>query len=575
MINLFRGDFMKGFSEFAKALFIHGSFSEPFLSMALNEDTDEAWKMYFLSIKSGWKKEYAKALGYIDTGLKILKKRTSKKSRYKKVPFYDLTKYEKGKNLFYLLCIHKLEILEKMKNQEAEVLYEKLKNNYSAMPTLARKVAAPTFFNHYSRKNKSNIKKPRIWSAMYGEDLPAWIFILLGKARRKAKDGELLKAFSLFLKAFRIAKNIPHPTGMINALNDMAWYTRMRHPYWACEMAKRAVYWAGWYSEDIANVFYTFDTLFECQRLSNDVNLYETANVILLTSEYLPEGHGRGTQGHYHDRIESCKYIVPNFKTSMYENLESLREFLSRQIHSINSAFQACHIARDNISAMLNGKVKKVRGNTLKRFIDGLNIEVSSEKVPFPVLNEYYKMKVENNFNESIEKLERMKTEKRMVLFISTYTAYLDRRKSLPYLSRKGKLKEAMLLEDMEEFKEFMSKRYETMIFVNSMIQAHPFIQARKALTKEFLERMPKRTKERFIQGYLTLDEEDRKVIDRFSRDYIRYDIRWGMRIKILKEMEKYAKSLRLKKTPTALAYWALDREHERTKLVEALENLG
>lgn len=329
MINLFRGGSMKAFPEFAKALFIHGSFSKPFLNMALDTDVDEAWKMYFLSIKRGWKREYAKALKYVEDGLRTLERQALKKLRYKKVLFHNPIKYEKGKNLFYLLCIHKLEILEKTKSKEAKVLYEKLKNDYPGMPNLARKVATPTFFNHFPSKNKSNIKKPRIWSTMYSEDLSAWIFILLGKARRKAKNGDVSNGFSLFLKAFRIAKNIPHPMGMINALNDMAWYVRKIHSYWACEIAKRVVYWAGWYFEDVQNVFYTFDTLVECQRLSNDPQLYETVNVMILTNERLPKGHGRGTQEHYHDRIESCKRVVPNFGISMYENSESLREFLS------------------------------------------------------------------------------------------------------------------------------------------------------------------------------------------------------------------------------------------------------
>ncbi len=108
---------------------------------------------------------------------------------------------------------------------------------------------------------------------------------------------------------------------------------------------------------------------------------------------------------------------------------------------------------------------------------------------------------------------------------------------------------------------------------INDQKSLDPFVQARKDLARKCLERMPKRTRERFIQRYLTLNDEEKEIIDRFARDYTRYDIRWGMRVKMPDEMEKYAKSFHLKKIPTALAYFALDDEKERDKLVEVLEN--
>ncbi len=534
-----------------------GSYSKPFLNMCLsNEEISPVWKMYFKSLSLSWKNRHSEALKLIE----------------------DAMDFSVDKTTYYFLLSRKLTLLLQLKDERGDRVYKKLSTEFELIPPIARKHVITTMLNYRAIRKIEGIedfKRLRVWGKKYEEDKSILIFVLLGKARDRVKSGNISKSFSLFLEAFRIAKNIPHPIGIVDALNDMAWYMRMRHPYWACEMAKRAVYWAGWYSEDIANVFYTLDTLFECQRLSNDVNLYETACVILLTSEYLPKGDGRGTQGHYHDRIESCKHILPDFKISRYENNREIGEYLITYVNTISSAAKKCGITEKSISCILRTKTKEVRGETLRKLIVGLKIkpDVSS---PFAIQNEYVKAAIEDEFHGSIGKIEKMNSEEREVYLISTYTAYLDRRKSLPYLSRKGKLKEAMgLLEDMKKFKEFMFKRYETMIFVNSMIQAHPFIQARKDLANEFLERMPRRTRERFIQGYLTLDEKEREVIDRFSRDYIRYDIRWGMRIKIPKEMERYAKSLRLKKTPAALAYWALDEERKRTKLVEVLGKFG
>ena len=107
---------------------------------------------------------------------------------------------------------------------------------------------------------------------------------------------------------------------------------------------------------------------------------------------------------------------------------------------------------------------------------------------------------------------------------------------------------------------------------INDQKSLDPFIQARKDLVMKYLERIPKRVRERFIQRYLTLDDEEKEIIDRFARDYTRYDIHWGMRVRMPDEMEKYTKSFHLKKIPTALAHFALDDEKERNKLIQVLE---
>ncbi len=107
---------------------------------------------------------------------------------------------------------------------------------------------------------------------------------------------------------------------------------------------------------------------------------------------------------------------------------------------------------------------------------------------------------------------------------------------------------------------------------INERQTLDPFIQARKDLAKAYLEKMPKRIRERFIQNYITMDEEEKKIIDRFARDYIRYNIKWGMRIAVPDEMKDLIQSFHLKKTPAALGYGALDNEEEREKLVDVLK---
>ncbi|WP_456400748.1 hypothetical protein [Mesoaciditoga sp.] len=495
-----------------------------------------------------------------------------KKRILKKMKGTGPIEYEKGKNLFYLLSIHKLLILEKIKSQEASYLYKKLKSDYSKMPIIARKVATPTFFNHFSIEN--DVSKPRIWSKIYEQDNSAWAFILLGKARDEAKKGNVTKSFSIFLKAFKIAETIPHPSGMLNSLNDIAWYTRNIHPFWSCGIAKKAVCLAGWYFEDVEYVFFSFDTLIDCQVLAKDEKLYESVGLILLAKEYLPNGSDRESQGHYHKRIELCKRIAPNFGISRYENNEEIGQYLKKYVKSITYAAKKCGVTEKGISCIIRTKTNEIRGGTLKKLMRGLKIEPNVHS-PFAIRNEYTKMVIENGFEKAIEEAKKMNQSERTILLISTYMTYFDRRKNLPYLSRKGKFKEAFdLLNNMEKFKTFMFKRYETMEFVNSMIKAHPFIQARKDLAKAYLERMPKRMRERFIQKYIAMDEGEKKIIDRFARDYIRYNIKWGMRVNVPDEMKDLIQSFHLKKRPASLGYWALDDEEKREKLVDVLKRL-
>ena len=107
---------------------------------------------------------------------------------------------------------------------------------------------------------------------------------------------------------------------------------------------------------------------------------------------------------------------------------------------------------------------------------------------------------------------------------------------------------------------------------INNRQTWDPFIQAGKNLERHFLNRMPKRIRERFIQNYISMDEKGKKIIDRFARDYIRYDIKWGMRVNVPGEMKDLIQSFYLKKTPASLGYWALDTEKEREELVSTLE---
>ena len=187
------------------------------------------------------------------------------------------------------------------------------------------------------------------------------------------------------------------------------------------------------------------------------------------------------------------------------------------------------------------------------------------------------KIKIEDAFFYSLEKLKGIKPNDRILLILSTYMSIFNREEKLPYLSRKGKLERAIELctEDMNEFTNFMSHRYETMGFVSDMInEMHPFIEGRKDLVKKFLGKMPKKRMRMFAVSYAKLKEGDRKRIDAFARNYTRYDLGWKFYAGLPVELKELVKFFHLKKRPSTLASFASERPAERNKILRVLQTL-
>ncbi|MGC9219293.1 MAG: hypothetical protein ACP5G8_07850 [Athalassotoga sp.] len=550
---------------FAKNVFVYGSFAKPFLNMVL-DGRRNPWNMYFMSVRYEWRNDHVMALRKAKQGL-LLSERVLKKKECS-----GCSKYEKGKTIFYLLLIKYFSILNRLKDPESERIYIQIKCSYSKMSKLPRQITATTLINYYSFAGDNiNSRRPRAWSKDY-QNPSTKVFLLLGVARNLVKDQKLSGSISYFSKAFKIARTIPHPTGIIESLNAMAWYMKETHAKIAYKMAKKAVWFAGWYREDIGTIFFALDTLLECQKICKDYKLFDNAIFMTFAYSYLLSGKGAGTREHYRKSVDDCNKFLPVFDISTYENTVPLRNYLRDYIPNISNAAKTSGITTKSISVILNGKVKKIKGNTIRKVIKGLDIKVNFD-TPFEIINENTKMFIEDEFKKSMDRFEKISPDERLILFLSTYMSYIERRKTIPSLSQKDVLSKATRLckNDIKAFENYMSINYETMKFVSDIFDAHPFIEGRKALARSFLAKMSPRIRKRFIKAYLNLDEGERRVIDRFARDYIRYDIRWEMRIEVPNEMEEYVKLFHLKRRPAALAYWSYDDEKGRERLVRVL----
>jgi len=536
----------------------YGSFARPLVNWTLSNDKlNSAWKEYFKALRYDWQKECTLELKCIERGIRRCKD---------------------DKTVKYMLMDLKLSVLQNLKAPEGNRLYIQLRREFHKVPKLARKTVATTLLSYPSlNTNETDLPKTRLWSQYYQNDMSTQVFILLGKAREKIKTGNITEGIALYFKGLRIAKTIPHPIGIIDSLNDSAWYIRHSHPHWALRLANQAIYWVGWYREDARGEFYVFDTFFEIQRIVSDQRLCETASLIASLQKYLPSGQGRGTREYYKETIQDCKYFIFDLKGSMYKNSNSLRNYLRRFMKSISSASVNSNISRGKLSAILNGKTNTVRGETIRKLIKGLKLKLNPLNDPTPLINEWMKIKIEDAFFDSLEKLKGIKPNDRIISLLLTYMTVFDRKEKLPYLSRKGILERAIELctADMNEFTNFMSHRYETMRFTSDMInEMHPFIEGRKDLVKKFLGKIPKKRMKIFAVNYAELTEGDRKIVDAFARNYTRYDLGWEFYVGLPVELKEFVEFFHLKKRPSILASFASERPTERKKILLVLQAL-
>ncbi|QTA37362.1 hypothetical protein JYK00_06365 [Thermosipho ferrireducens] len=331
------------------------------------------------------------------------------------------------------------------------------------------------------------------------------------------------------------------------------------HQLWAYSISQKAVYWLGYYRETPGNLFGSLDTLFAIEiDLLFLFSISRTAKVITTLSG--PE--------RYFKLFEKAKKMITDYRVSSYENTEELRKYLRKVLKS----YRGKNVSMKGICDILTGKTKKVRGNTLKKIIMKKVVDI---EVPSPIYNELIKTELEEKFDKSVRKLENLPHFERKLLFISTYMAQVGREKF--YLSRKDKFKTAYeLLKNVEEFGKYMSKRYETKEFVVEMVEAHPYVEGRKAVVRKAIDRMEIKRLREFVQRYIELDEHDRNLMDRFLRNYGRYDsVRFGIRVKGPEPVSVFAKKYRLKIQPTLLAYWCEDDKRVKRRLERILKELN
>ncbi|PZC52401.1 tetratricopeptide repeat protein [Mesotoga sp. TolDC] len=473
---------------------------------------------------------------------------------------HGLNRSTRNRSLFYLLLSLRLLV----SNGESDELYNKLRREFGRIPSGVRKEVAWVLTNYYGLYHpEREIRVFRVWSEVYEKESSARILLLVGRARNAAQRGNRDQARDLFEEALKMAKKLEDPQGLINVLNDYSWYMKQDNIEYSLKLAERAAYYSGYYDEKLSSASCVLDTLSIIQHESKDKGLYKTIELQRMTG-FEKDGPLQTLR----DRL-----AVVELEQSEYPNEDLTRSYLKKHAKNVKNTSRKTCVAWDNLSYLLNGRTRRIRGVTLRKIIVGLEIAVDLLNDPFPIVNEYVKSKVEESFEIAINELGKLSSYDAKKLVLSTYSALRDRMGSFPYLCRKGvllRIVEACSI-DLHTLKEIAKRRYELMKFIGQLFDLHPFLEGRRDAAMKFLDVMPKRKSEEFISGYLQLTEKERVIIDTFMRNYARYNRDWGVRLEPISELKLFVQEYGLKNVPSTLAYWVLDTKRCRTKLVNLL----
>jgi DNA-binding Xre family transcriptional regulator len=535
-------------------LFKYGNFSKPFLNLILEEKLPREWYYYFVAQKYKWSQDYDLALQYVDKALKLFKD--------------NLT-------LYYILLSDKVNFLRFLGDKSAEVILEDIRKNFSKVPILARKIIAPILYDYFLKRSyEGRSSKIRFWSKEYLKDPSTYIFILWNRANMEIRENNIRTAIKLYFEGAKKALEIPHPTGILSNLNNASWYLKDIHPIFSLNISKKACYYLGYFREDMEGRFYILDTLLEIQKIVKDEDMWETVEMICLLYDDLPEKGGWGTKEHYKNLFDFCNAKRINFDISSYENTKELRDYLinigkDMKLYELSDFLG---ISKPNLSKILKGWTFKIRSETIRSIIERINLKVDYINDPYPIVNEYVKLKINTEFLQNKEKLKEISKEERKILFISTYMSLIKRDRYKSNIN----LKELFLLfvNDIDLFIQKAEKDMFIMWFTNKIIgKSHPLLEGRKDLAVKFFRVLPIKKRNKFIDYYLNLDEKDRILIDEFIRNYVRYDRKWGISFSksILKN---FIQEFRLKPLPTILSVYSLDKKTERKRLVNILDKI-
>ncbi|MDI3523358.1 MAG: hypothetical protein PWQ07_132 [Kosmotoga sp.] len=546
------------FLTVTKILFSFGGFGRPFFTYVVEKelstpsnDEDRVWRSFFVALKLEGERKYEEALAMINKALKKCL-----------VP-----------SLRYALLTRKLSLLLKSgRYKEGRPIYISLRKNLHKITPEIRYTLTINALLLYCSKVEGPYTSCLGKLKLNNMEENALSFTLLNVGRELVKKGKTREGIKKFIESFKMAEKSKHPAGMILALNAIAWYSREEHPVLGLKVAEKAAYLAGYFTDRPWN-FYVLHTLFTLLSKTRKRCLVPLSRTIVGLITRLPEWEKERSKL----VIEKARKIYSLFSStgnSKYEVSHELREYLDKYIRNISKVSRLTGIDRKNISRIIHGKTRTIKGETLRKIIAGLNLHVDPMSAPGPIVSEWVKIRIDEQSRIYLSKLYNLNPLERKKEVFTAYSCFAGRRDLFRNLTRKGSIDRLFtLLDDPENLEKELDSKFIWSYFLYACNTLSDYEKARKALAMLFINHFPPKKTKKFLNSYFSTDETTRELVDEFIRNYIRYNRKWGIRLEN-QSYSELAKRLGLKAQSMVIAMYCFDKRSRRKVVENFLENL-
>lgn len=498
----------------------------------------------------------------------------------------ELQKLKKG-GLYYLFLDQKIHILNRVKQKEdVKKVFDELKDNFDNIPVYVRGLVVETLKNIYELyyEPDENMEKIRHWSKNYEQNPVDKGFILLSKARGKKNEERYEEAICLNVEAFKVLKTIPHPSGMVQALNNSSWWLKDTNKEKALTFTFPLGFYLGYYfDDDNFKVFNSIDTMFQVQKSNKDPLVYESAFIFSKCLSQLNKAESESIKNTFKDIINQLKYFVFNLDNNQHRSTPKLRAFIRKEIGKEKTSIDSMNVSERTLKEFLSAKTKYIQPNTLRNILDALEFEITTS-TPICIIKELKKKDIDKKFRLNLEKFKNLPKERQISELFTSYLVHyykeeIDLKKIIKEIEDDSLIEERCdyytkeLINSIFErnqridFNSLLTNVQEPKIYTNKNItfNEHSFYLGRKDVVKKFVKDLNKKNLKEFIENYVSLDTRQKKTVEKFIMNYGRYydlkDIPKEITPKVPKEINPFVKKYTLKRKSSAVSFYVFEGE--------------
>jgi hypothetical protein len=549
----------------------YGQFIKPFIDYFLNFSNTNIYDdeiKYLKAIKLKWSGNYNEALLKINDSLSTVNK----------------------KNIYYLLLIEKMDVLTKLsKKNEIKDVFIELKKGISRTPNYVRpliigslNITREVYYDYIS------LEEVRTWSYEYDKFPVDKAYMFMAEARKKRNEKNYIESKNLNLDAFYILKDVPNPSGITKALNNICWWLRYENIELSLKFTFPLLFYLGYYFEDFqSKIFNTFDTVLTVQKRSNLNIFYD--NIFIISKIYSNLNNDKKI--YIKNKFpELIKYIDNYYlcdSPKYYKNTKNLRNFLKEFIFEKNFSIENMNVSSRTIKDFLLEKRDNIQSITLNKILKNLEFDFDID-LPIEVITEIKKDFIDNKFRKNAKRFFSLSKEKQFLeLFISYLSNYYRNEINLLQIIKyinKDKLIKVNITYPLKQLINFIFYKYKNPILylendfkINSYnsfeFDSSSFYYGRKKLIEAFFNDFNKKYLFDFIKIYCNLSFQEKDVLEKFIRNYKRYDFKNIPKVMLPKSNKKFIpfiKKFGLNERLSSTSFWCFE-EKDRKDFIEII----